>query len=98
MRKGTTPTNIFTTDIDLTGAEEIYLTYEQGPRVIEKTLKDMDVTPETVTVKLTQEETLSFCDRENIKIQFRVKFPEGDVVASNIMTANMGEILKGGVI
>lgn len=59
MRRGTTPTNTFTVDIDLTQAEVIYITYKQGPRtVIEKTKQDLTITPKELSVRLTQRDTL----------------------------------------
>ena len=40
MRRGTTPTHIFLTDIDLTDAEVIYLTYQMnGKTIMEKSNK-----------------------------------------------------------
>lgn len=103
MRKGTTPIHHFTVDLDLTTATEIYLTYKQGCKeIIEKTKKDMTITPDTVEVTLTQQETLAFstCDlnHDKVEIQFRAKFTDGSAVASNIMTATVLKILKGGEI
>lgn len=100
MRRGTTPTHIFTSDIDLTDAEEIYITYKQGCKKIEKTKDDIiELTPDTVKVELTQEETLMFSScKDDVEIQFRVKFPGGKAPASNIVTAPVERILKEGVI
>lgn len=98
MRRGTTPTHRFSVDLDLTSADEIYLTYRQGCKTLEKTKDDLTVTPEVVEVALSQEETLLFCDKEKILIQFRVKFPDQTTVASNIIQTTIGEILKEGVI
>ena len=102
MRRGTTPTHTFTVDLDLTTAQEIYLTYEQeqGLEVyeIEKTKADMEITADTIQVKLTQAETLKFNTTTKVKIQFRAIFEDGNAVASNIMTASADEILKEGEI
>lgn len=98
MRRGTTPTHRFGVDLDLTNATEVYLTYEQGALELEKTKDDMDITPEEVTVHLTQAETLAFIENKNIKIQFRAKFADNNAVASNIITTTIGEILKDGEI
>lgn len=98
MRRGTTPRHIFTVDLDLTQASEVYLTYEQGCYKLEKTKDDLTITPEEVSLTLTQEETLAFREKNKIYIQFRVKFPDGAAFASNIIETTIGEILKEGVI
>lgn len=109
MRRGTTPTHIFETDLDLRDASEIFLTYKQegtsqkccnNPTntVLTKEKADMEIEEDKVTVKLTQEETLMFSTKGKISIQFRVKFPDGAAVASNIVNANADTILREGVI
>lgn len=41
IKRGSTPTHTFTTDLDLTSASEIYVTYKQLGRVVaEKTKAD----------------------------------------------------------
>lgn len=99
MRRGTTPKHIFTTDLDLTDAEVLYITYKQrGKDVVEKELPDIEVTAEELAVTLTQEETLSFADPSEVQIQIRARFADGSAVASNIMKVPAEAILKDGVI
>lgn len=99
MYRGTTPTHTFATDIDLTLAEVIYITYEQqGKELIEKEKEDITVESDSLTIKLTQEETLAFDTIADVKIQIRVRFPDGTALASNIMSVPAREILKDGVI
>ena len=99
MRQWTTPINTFDTDIDLTDAEVIFITYEQGgTTVLEKTIDDVTVTENAVSVKLTQEETGMFDDSLKVKMQIRAKFPDGTAVASNKMETCVGEVLKTGEI
>ena len=100
MYRGTTPNNIFSVDIDLTGAEVVYITYSQkGETVIEKTIDDITITSESLTVTLTQAETLRLKERE-VEIQIRAGFggENGDRVRSNIMVAEVEKILKDGEI
>ena len=98
MYRGTTPNNIFSVDIDLTGAEVVYITYSQkGETVIEKTIDDITITSESLTVTLTQAETLRLKERE-VEIQIRARFPNGDAVASEVIKTTAGRILKEGVI
>lgn len=99
MRRGTTPTHIFKTSIDLTEAEVIFITYRQGNKnVLEKSREDLIVTNEQVSVKLTQEETLLFSINEAVKIQIRAKYADQSAIASNVITTKADVILKEGVI
>ena len=99
MRRGTTPKHTFTTDIDLTGAEVMYITYKQGDTVImEKAIEDVTIASDNVEIALTQEETLAFAEYSRVSIQIRVRFPDGQAIASNIMETTAEKILKEGVI
>ena len=105
MIRGTTPTNVFTTNVDLTGAK-IFLTYSQfGKTVFEKT--EDDITIETITgetpeyklsVTLTQEDTLLLASDAIVNMQIRAIFENGNAIASDIMEATVGSILKNGEI
>ena len=98
MRRGTTPTITISTDISLVEASNFYLTFKQGDRVIfEKELDDVTITEDTVSVWLTQAETLALKDGRMVSFQIRATLGD-QKVASNIMTSPVGEILKGGEI
>lgn len=98
MRRGTTPTNTFDVDVDLRQASVIYITYAQGGRtVIEKEISDITIEETTLSVQLTQQETLALGKGE-VEIQIRAKFPEGLAIASNIIKTPASRILKEGVI
>ena len=98
MKRGTTPTNTFKTNIDLTGAT-VFLTYSQRGRVVlEKTGDDLEITAEAIVTRRTQKDTLGFDALQKVSIQIRYVFPDGTAGASNIMTASVGEILKDGEI
>lgn len=97
MRRGSTPTNTFTVEIDLTGAT-LFVSYEQNGRVVlEKTGDDLTVTAKSITLELTQEDTLSFVPGE-VLIQIRYVFPNGAADASNIIRTSFERIIKDGVI
>ena len=99
MRRGTTPTHIFTTDIDLTKAEVIYLTYKQAGEIkLTRERDDMTVEEDKLTVTLDQEETLAFSTTGRVHIQIRARFPDGAAIASNIIETSAEEILRDGVI
>ena len=98
MRRGTTPTITYNVDVDLTSAVELYVTLKQGGIVmVEKEIEDTEITDKTITITLTQEETLKL-DPGQVLMQIRAKMPEGTALASNIMTGDVEAILKNGVI
>ena len=99
IRRGTTPTHVFNTSLDLTGATKLYITYAQrGANLIEKDLEDCTVTSSSVTVVLTQEESLKLDPKSEVEIQIRALISGDVAVASNIIKTEAGKILKGGVI
>lgn len=98
MRRGTTPSHVFNVDVDLTEAT-IFLTYCQGGKtVLEKTNEDLDITADSITVYLSQEDTLKFKDGVPVEIQLRYVTPSGKADASNIMLVGVERILKDGEI
>ena len=98
MRRGTTPTNTFTVDVDLTQAEALFVTYKQNSRtIVEKALDAVTVTAEEITVELSQADTLKFKKGE-VEMQIRARLPDGSALASQIMTAPVESVLKEGVI
>lgn len=99
MRQWTTPTNTFSTDIDLSNAEVIFITYKQnGVVVIEKSIDEITATEESVSVRLTQKETGALDYDVPLRIQIRARFADGSAVESNIMETDVGEALKIGEI
>lgn len=96
--RGTTPTHTFRVPIDLTSAAVLKVYYKQGYEVlVEKEKQDLVVTPTTITVELTQEETLRFADGQ-IKMQIRARMPNGKAVKSKVKTTSADELLKNEVI
>lgn len=100
MYRGTTPTiqiNVNGSD-DLTSYKSIYVTFKQMPSVlIEKTIEEIDVNPDSVTIQLTQEDTLQF-QPGAVMVQLRAVDESGMAIASNITTIQAERILKEGVI
>ncbi|MFU0554850.1 hypothetical protein [Gardnerella vaginalis] len=98
MYRGTTPTNVFMTDVDLENASVLFVSYKQnGKVVLEKSLEDVSVKKTLVTVNLTQKETLLFQDGI-VTIQIRAKFPDNTAIASNLIRTTAEEIVKDGEI
>lgn len=98
MRRGTTPTNVFKTNVNLAGAT-VFISYAQkGEVIVEKTNDDVDIHNECLSTRLTQEDTLKLDSRQKVNIQIRYVFPDGTAGASNIITVDVGDILKDGEI
>ena len=106
-RRGTTPTHIFKTSVDLSNAQELFLTYKQGDITrIEKTLSDVIIEPinndekyqSLVKVSLSQPDTLALKEGEFVDVQARVKFPNEKALASDILNIPVRGILKEGII
>lgn len=99
MKRGATPTCIFHTNVDLSDATVIYVTFRQGRTKVEHSIKDIEVTSEQIAVTLSQAETLRFAeDGGLIKMQVRAKFADGKAVVSNIVETEVEELLKEGEI
>lgn len=101
MRRGSTPTNTFNCNVDLAGAT-LFVTYSQGgANLVEKTGDDLTIVSTqsgcTVTVRLSQAETLKFKTGQ-VMIQIRYVMPDGSADASNIIQTTAERILKDGVI
>lgn len=72
MIRGTTPTFTFTIknqDIDLSAAQNVYVTLAQGSKLIEKTGTDLEIETRTVSVFLTQKESLQLLEGSNCEVQ-----------------------------
>ena len=101
MRRGTTPTLTFTTPYAADLVESGYISFEQrGTDVLDISLTDPAVTiaDNSISVELTQEQTLAFTTSDTLKIQIRAILTSGKAVASNIVTDSVCRILKDGEI
>lgn len=97
MRRGTTPNITFNVNLDLTKAQ-LYISFAQkGVVVLEKTTNELNVESEKITCSLSQKDTLKL-KKGQLECQIRYIFDNGDAGASNIMSANIKEILKDGEI
>lgn len=114
ITRGTTPTHVFYSDVSLENVSELYITYNQyGSTIVEKNLDDVtiDINENSITVPLTQQETLLFKNKNwswldpnrnisygNVRVQCRIKFEDGNVIASDIISIDIDDILKDGEI
>lgn len=98
MRQGTTPTiQITVNNIDLADMERIYVVFEQNGNLLKKSMTDLKVENNVISVLLTQEETLSF-KNGNCNIQLRMITYDGIAMASPIKTVNVYSVLNKEVI
>lgn len=105
MYRGTTPTVTLTVDgMDLTALSSLYITFRQNegsltPKTLTKRNGDegVSVTSDTVTVKLTQKDTLGFSPG-TVRVQLRGLMPDGTAVASSIKDFPAWQILLEGEI
>ena len=99
MIRGTTPRLEFTLPFDVSQIAEAYVTFCQSGRVaIEKRLDECEAEGNMLSIRLTQEETLSLSTVHATEIQIRVRMLSGDALASNIIRVTTDRILKDGVI
>ena len=113
--RGTTPTHIFVVDVSLLDISALYITYEQhGKTILEKSLTDdivLDDEHKTISVKLTQKDTLAFEEaswnwvvpnqnklENKILVQIRIKYDNGDAIASEKLLLDLEDVLKDGEI
>lgn len=96
MRRGTTPTLVFTTDTDLTDYNRVILTLECGGESFDFEGDRLGVTTDSLSVTLTQAETLALGGI--VEAQVRAVSTEGVAIASDICSLDVKRILKEGVI
>ena len=99
MIRGTTPTHIFNVPFSTSLIKELRISYAQdGLIVLEKTEATATLTDNTISVELTQEETLSFNDKKNIALQVKVLTTDGKVLATQIQQVRVDRCLSEEVL
>lgn len=98
MRQGTTPTiQITINDIDLNEMQNIYVVFEQNGYILKKESSDLDIEGNTISVSLSQEDTLNFKEG-TCNIQLRMITKGGVAIASPIKTTKVYRVLNKEVI
>lgn len=99
MIRGTTPTFEFTLPMPTAEIVAGYITFAQnGSVVIDKALTDCACAGHTVTLRLTQEETLKLQHGDRTELQVRVRTAGGEALATRVYTLPTDRVLKNGVI
>ena len=94
MIRGTTPTVTIEVGCDLTGYD-CYATFEWDRGQLTKSGDALEVVGgavSTVTVRLTQADTLSFPEDRTVKVQLRA-VKDGDAIATEVGTLTASEVL-----
>lgn len=100
VARGTTPTYILTFEeesLDLTTANNVYVTFRKGAKVLTKTGNDIEVQAKQVGVYLNQKETLAFAQGD-VKVQVNWTLANGRRAASVVALVNLSEQLLEKVI
>lgn len=94
IRQGITPTFtlLVPETVDLTQAENVYVTFRQGSRELTKTGREITVSAHSIDVFLSQEETLSF-ERGSVRIQVNWVYADGNRGETNIASVEWAETL-----
>ena len=98
--RGTTPTLTFELDdneLDLSTANNVYVTIKNGLNVTTKTGQDLTIDENQVSVKLTQAETLAFTNKK-IRIQINWTYNDGSRWSSEIVEMLVSEQLLDRVV
>lgn len=83
MIQGTTPTFTFTIknqEINLSEATNVYVTLAQGIKLIEKQGSDLQIDGSTVSVWLTQEESLKLTEGLDAEVQINWTYSDGGTI------------------
>jgi hypothetical protein len=99
MIRGTTPTHTFTLPFDTGLIKTILITYKQNNNIkLQKWTNECEFLGDTVSVKLSQEDTLQFEGNIPVQIQIRVLTFSGDATASDVMRVRCEDVLYDGVL
>ena len=100
MTRGTTPTITLTVnEVDLTDLKSVYVTFCQSGKMLTKRKGDegVEITEHTVSVLLSQEETLKFCPG-TAEVQLRGLTNGDNAFATNVGRVTVKEVLLKEVI
>ena len=106
MIRGSTQNLVFNIGINTEEVSQLWLTFSHSNRlnaeIFTKEINDVILSGATITVPLSQEETLML-NEFNIKekvvyIQLRVLLKDGQALASSIVEITVEHLLKGGVL
>ena len=92
---GTTPTFTFTfteQGLDLTQANNVYVTFRQGNTLLEKETADLTIAEKSVAVTLRQADTYKL-EPGQMLMQVNWVYPDGSRAASEVVSCSIGDNL-----
>lgn len=99
MIRGTTPTHIFNLPFAASTITKLRVTYMQGGvKVLEKTEADCTFDGNALKIKLTQEESLKFKERDNVELQLKAKDANGDILSHTVKSLPVDRVLNEEVL
>lgn len=99
MINGTTPRHVFNLPVEAESIEEIRITYSQNNKVLlAKKKKDCEISGKKVKCYLSQQETFIFSSEYPVVIQMRIKFTDGQVIASKEIEVPVERVLNREVL
>ena len=101
MYRGTTPTLIFKANLDLDTIINLTIVFKQGGEIkLKKYLEDCEVDTENkgISVTLSETETIEFIPNKDLHIQMRIRFEDGTVISSKVMTIYIDDILEENIL
>lgn len=99
MRRGTTPTFVFTLPFDTKNLSKARVIFEHSDDVkLIKVVEKDNFDGNKITITLTQEETLLFYCNSYIKVQLRVLTANNEVLASDVNKVFVCECLDDEVM
>ena len=100
MIRATTPTHEFVLPFDYEQfVGKILITYSQDDEiVVEKTENDIAIVGNSISIKLTQEETAVFKPNKYVKVQVRILTLGGEALASDIISKPVCDVLNDEVL
>lgn len=97
--RGTTPTITFNLPFDVSEIRNCEVYFAQNDELlVTKEIEDCVLDGRTLSVTLSQEDTLAFDDDAKLEMQIRFVFTNGTVDATQIVKGKIGRILKDGEI
>lgn len=101
LRRGTTPyfTATILDDVDLSTIKTAWLTFKQnGTIVLDKVTEDLSINDKTISIRLSQEDTLAFVGGVSAYVQLRLLTDSELAYATDEEYFSVSGIIKDGEI
>lgn len=94
MRRGTTPTHVFTLPVDVGEISDVRIIYSQGGvAILKKGMSDCTIEGNAINLKLTREDTWLFDSVKLVSIQIEVWTQGNDCMVSDIIIRPVDDCL-----